>query len=180
MTTLPWLIVNTGSRNCKLTLLDASGTVLQRWMREGDNSPGQIADWLADVKAPVAYTAHRLVNGGNELTAPGWWSPELEDALALLDALAPLHNPVARRWAAACAERWPGTQHCLIPDYGFFHDLPDIARTLPLPAPLCRTLGLRHYGFHGLAHAGLWRQLADCDPVSARGRVVTTRPPGAF
>lgn len=173
MTTLPWLIVNTGSRNCKLTLLEASGKVLQRWMREGENSPDQITAWLADVKTPVALTAHRLVNGGDKLTAPDWWSPALGEALVPLDALAPLHNPVARRWATACAERWPGAQHCLIPDNGFFHGLPDIARTLPLPAPLCRAFGLHHYGFHGLAHAGLWRQLADCDSVSAQGRVVT-------
>ncbi|HET8731051.1 MAG TPA: hypothetical protein VFM34_08090, partial [Moraxellaceae bacterium] len=171
--TLAWLIVNTGSRNCKLTLLEASGKVLQRWIREGDDSPGQITAWLADVKVPVAFTVHRLVNGGDKLTAPGWWSPALDAALAPLDALAPLHNPAARRWAAACAQRWPGAQHCLIPDNGFFHDLPDIARTLPLPAPLCRRFGLHHYGFHGLAHAGLWRQLADCDRVAARGRVVT-------
>lgn len=168
-----WLLVNTGSRNCKLTQMAPDGTVRQRWLLEGKALLEPPADWLARLGVPLALTAHRLVHGGPELSSPAWWSPALDEALAPLDALAPLHNPPARRWASACAGLWPDARHCLIPDTGFFTALPPLARTLPLPSHLRDCLHLYHYGFHGLAHASLWRQLAACDPASARGRVIT-------
>lgn len=167
------LVVNTGSRTCKVTLCNAAGVVQQRWLLEGAELPASPGAWLQHLDAPVVRTVHRLVHGGEQVTAPTPWSADLDHALAPLDALAPLHNPQARDWARACAARWPDAEHCVIPDTGFFRSLPSLARTLPLPANLCSQYGLHRYGFHGLAHSALWRGLAERDERTASGRVIT-------
>lgn len=167
------LLINTGSRNCKLTLLDATGATVQKWQLEGQALPGAPQAWLASLDTPVNLTVHRLVHGGTVLAEPAWWSPALDQALAPLDALAPLHNPPARGWAQACARRWPQARHCLIPDTGLFSALPAVTRTLPLPRALREQYQLCRYGFHGLAHSSLSRQLFRQEPALAQGRVIT-------
>jgi len=173
MTSTWTLLVNTGSRTCKVTLCDGSGEVQQRWLLEGDNLPPSPETWLEELKVPILRTVHRLVHGGELVKGPVYWSTLLDHALAPLDSLAPLHNPQARTWARACAARWPDAGHCLVPDTGFFSTLPELARALPLPASLCAQYGLHRYGFHGLAHSALWRQLDLLDPGPASGRVIT-------
>ncbi|MFZ5560190.1 MAG: acetate/propionate family kinase [Pseudomonadota bacterium] len=167
------LLVNTGSHTCKLVLCTPAGEVRQKWRLEGTTLPTSPRQWLHALEAPVIATVHRLVHGGDVLTAAASWSSSLDEALRPFDALAPLHNPQARQWARACALRWPDAQHCLVPDTGFFAQLPDVSRTLPLPSPMRARYGLHRYGFHGLAHSALWQQLQRQAPEVARGRVVT-------
>lgn len=173
MTSKWTLLVNTGSRTCKVTLYDDAGVVQQRWLLEGGELPSSPAEWLQGLHAPVMNTVHRLVHGGEQVTDAMQWSSALDHALAPLDALAPLHNPQARHWARACAERWPDAEHFFVPDTGFFSSLPALSRTLPLPGSLCLQYGLHRYGFHGLAHSALWQRLADLDARAASGRVIT-------
>lgn len=167
------LLVNTGSRTCKLTLCTATGETRQKWLLEGAGLPASPRQWLTSLDAPVSLTVHRLVHGGDVLTAPTLWTPELDAVLRPLDDLAPLHNPQAREWVSACARRWPEARHVLIPDTGFFADLPEITHTLPLPARLRTHYRLRRYGFHGLAHHSLWQRLRELAPEAAHGRVIT-------
>ncbi|NQD37972.1 acetate/propionate family kinase [Permianibacter sp. IMCC34836] len=117
--------------------------------------------------------AHRLVHGGDWLTGPRWYRPEQQAQLDALDALAPLHNPKARQWLGHTQQRWPAAQQALVPDTGFFHQLPAVAKQLPLPRAITERFQLRRYGFHGLAHQALWRALQDASPDLAAGRVIT-------
>lgn len=173
MTSSWTLLVNTGSRTCKVTLCDDAGAAQQQWLLEGAGLPASPEPWLQNLQVPVVRTVHRLVQGGDRVAAATRWSTALDSALAPLDSLAPLHNPQARAWARACAGRWPTAGHCFIPDTGFFASLPVPARTLALPASLCDRYGLHRYGFHGLAHSSLWRRLAELDGRAASGRVIT-------
>jgi acetate kinase len=173
MNTMLNLLVNTGSRTCKLTLCTATGENRQRWLLEGADLPASPRQWLTSLDVPVDLTVHRLVHGGDVLTTPAPWTPELDVALRSFDELAPLHNPQARQWARACAQCWPAAHHILIPDTGFFADLPEVASTLPLPVQLRTRYRLRRHGFHGLAHHSLWQQLHELSPDVAQGRVVT-------
>ncbi|MBI2379511.1 MAG: acetate/propionate family kinase [Gammaproteobacteria bacterium] len=170
------LVVNTGSRSVKLTLYGpgAQGNAA-RWHAELDqpselDAPEAALAALAD---GVRYTVQRLVHGGERVPRPAWLTPALAFALPELAALAPLHNPRGLAWLRACRERWPQARHLLVPDTGFFHDLPESARRLPLPDALCARHGLRRYGFHGLAHESLWRALARLRPDLAAGRVLS-------
>lgn len=166
------LLVNVGSRSVKLTLLSACGERVALPVQEGCASASN-PDSLSALPDDVTLTIHRLVHGGDVLREPMLATPALDAALAPLDALAPLHNPPARRWLAACATRWPAARHVLIPDSALYHELPEMARLLPLPQGLCAREGLHRIGFHGLAHAGLQRALAGLDPARADGRVIT-------
>jgi acetate kinase len=57
-------------------------------------------------------------------------------------------------------------------DTAFHHELPLVARLLPIPRRY-EAKGLRRYGFHGLSYAFLMTELARLDgPEVARGRVI--------
>lgn len=164
------LLVNVGSRSVKLTLMAACGAISALPVQEGCISDPTS---LAALPDEVTLTIHRLVHGGHVVREAMLVTPALEATLAPLDALAPLHNPPTRRWLAACITRWPSARHMLVPDSARFHNLPEMARLLPLPQALCTQEGLHRIGFHGLAHAGLQRALSLHDPVRAEGRVIT-------
>jgi len=173
MTTI--LVVNCGSRSIRLAAyrVDASGiNVIAR--AHADDLHGEQATTTMLERLPVPdVVAHRLVHGGDWLIGPCWYRPEQQAQLDALDALAPLHNPKTRRWLANTQQRWPEALQALVPDTGFFHQLPAVAKHLPLPKAISERFQLRRYGFHGLAHQALWRALRDARPDLAAGRVIT-------
>ncbi|MEX2489079.1 MAG: hypothetical protein WD356_06065 [Pseudomonadales bacterium] len=160
------LTVNTGSSSVKLGLycvpdsgepprIGASSLSittlvpalsLQRFLAEHGVEPSD-----------VIAVSHRIVHGGNVVTRAVCLDEPLEARLDRLTSLAPLHNPVAFEWLRCC-RRFFGTdcRQILVPDTGFFHDLPEVARDYALPAALTRRYPLRRYGFHGLAHQAMW------------------------
>jgi acetate kinase len=85
------------------------------------------------------------------------------EAIAALSELAPLHNPVALRWIDAARKTCgAGVTHVAAFDTAFFATLPRVAAEYALPADFGVELGVRRYGFHGLAHQAMserWRQL---------------------
>lgn len=113
---------------------------------------------------------HRIVHGGEHVDAR-----ELDDALlAELDALAPfapLHQPGALALARAARRRWPQARHGVAFDTAFHAHLAPWSRRLPIPADWA-ALGLRRFGFHGLAFASALRQVAATAPSIGRDRVV--------
>jgi acetate kinase len=57
-------------------------------------------------------------------------------------------------------------------DTAFHHDLPAVARLLPIPRRF-EAKGVRRYGFHGLSYAFLMGELARlAGPEAARGRII--------
>ncbi|MGY1731598.1 hypothetical protein ACI798_08750 [Geodermatophilus sp. SYSU D01045] len=110
----------------------------------------EVADVLARRGLHPHVVAHRVVHGSRLLTGPRRADPALVDRLRAEAHLDPLHLP--RQLAVLDEARtcWPGAEVVLVPDDGFFADLPDEAVTLPLPAD-ARAAGLRRWGFHGLA-----------------------------
>jgi acetate kinase len=57
-------------------------------------------------------------------------------------------------------------------DTAFHHDLPRVARLLPIPRRY-EAQGVRRYGFHGLSYAFLMAELARLgDPAATTGRVI--------
>src|SRR5437762_1897228 len=68
----------------------------------------------------------------------------------------------------------PDTRAILVrpPDSAFQHDLPRVARIIPIPRRY-EAAGVRRYGFHGLSYAYLMEELARAaGPEAAAGRVV--------
>jgi acetate kinase len=72
----------------------------------------------------------------------------------------------------AFQRRFPRLPQVACFDTAFHHDLPRVARLLPIPRRY-EAEGVRRYGFHGLSYAFLMGELARLgDPAAARGRVV--------
>lgn len=115
---------------------------------------GAIADVLQETGTPDAV-GHRIVFGG-ERDAPEQVTPELIQLLDDLQSLDPLHAPGALAVMREAMVLLPNAAHVACFDTAFFHDLPRIARTLPLPSDGAL---LRRYGFHGLSYEHVSRVL---------------------
>ena len=120
--------------------------------------------------SPPALIAHRIVHGGERADA------EFLDASAVesLRALAPfasLHQGPALELVASAMERWPTARHVGVFDTTWHRGLPPRASTLPLSVKL-RSLGLRRFGFHGIAFQSAFAKLCESQPSARDERVV--------
>jgi acetate kinase len=126
-----------------------------------------LAAFLDEGPAPTVV-AHRIVHGG---TAPPTTRRLDAATIAAIDRaspLAPLHNPASLAWVKACEQRLPGTPAVAVFDSGFFAELPAVAATYALPAPLRQRWNLRRLGFHGLAHRSMFEALRTVSTRHAR------------
>ena len=87
----------------------------------------------------VTAAAHRIVHGGAHFTATTHLTAESERAIGELSHLAPLHNPRALRWIAACrAVLGDEVLQVGVFDTAFTAHLPAVAATYALPREICR------------------------------------------
>jgi len=154
------LAVNTGSSSVRLSWFDRR-TPLGHQRLEGKPPPEET---LRALGVEPDLVVHRVVHGGTELTAPVEIDGRVEAIIEKLVPLAPLHQPVGLLWIRAARSVFPRARMMAVLDTAFFATLPEEARHYGLPP----SLGVRRYGFHGLAHAAMWRGLG-----RARGRAIT-------
>jgi acetate kinase len=84
----------------------------------------------------------------------------------------PEHLPDEILLIEAFQRRFPHLPQVACFDTAFHHDLPRVARLLPIPRRY-EAQGVRRYGFHGLSYTFLMGELARLDGAdAARGRVV--------
>jgi acetate kinase len=122
---------------------------------------------------------HRIVHGG-QLNRSCRIDAAVEREIAERAPLAPLHNPAALQWLRACRQRLGGqVPQIAVFDTAFYADLPQVAATYPLPHELCREHDLRRYGFHGIAHAAMWRRWTSLRPDLSQGGNVISLQLGA-
>lgn len=112
-----------------------------------DPVAGGVSD-LSDLKA----VGHRVVHGGTRFTEAVWIDAAVLAEVERCVPLAPLHNPPNLAGIRACQQRLPGVPQVAVFDTAFHQTLPPAAYTYALPQELCRTYGLRRYGFHGSSH----------------------------
>lgn len=178
------MTVNSGSTSVKLAAFaapqDAQGTgtpqAIARERHDGVELPAPelLRAFLARLERAPVLVAHRVVHGGTRFTAPTRLDESTEATLAALVELAPLHNPAALRWLEAARSSCPAATHVAVFDTAFFAQLPRVAAEYALPAALGTALGVRRYGFHGLAHEAMWRRFAQLRPDLERGgRLIT-------
>jgi acetate kinase len=103
----------------------------------------------------------RVVHGGARLTAPALVTPEVLEILKAVEPLAPLHNPIDVAVLETLGRALPGLPTVAVFDTAFHASLPEVARTYALPADVCARHGLRRFGFHGISHAYVSRQLLE-------------------
>jgi acetate kinase len=167
------LVVNAGSSSLKLALLDGAGevvdaTTLDRW--SGDDETTDIRTFV-DRLPGVDAVGHRIVHGGPELTGPVLLDRTVRDRIAGLAELAPLHQPRGVAGIDAVSTVLPKLPAVACFDTAFHHHLPPAAATYALPKDWNERWGLRRYGFHGLSHAHIARQVAET--VGPERRIVS-------
>ena len=159
----PVLVVNAGSATLKLALLGGGEDPLAA-ATEPMPPPDAVEDalkaFLADAPEPVA-SGHRVVHGGEAFGAPVVVDDAVEECLARLAELAPLHTPPALRALRATRHLLPAVPAVACFDTAFHAGLPTAAATYAVPAEWRRRWGLRRFGFHGLSHGWAARRVAE-------------------
>ena len=120
----------------------------------------------------LAAVGHRIVHGGPNLWQPQWFTPELMAELKRISPWDPNHLPAEISLIEAFGRQCPDLPQVACFDTAFHHDLPRVARMLPLPRRL-EAEGVRRYGFHGLSFTYLMQELARiAGPDAAHGRMI--------
>jgi acetate kinase len=180
------MTVNTGSTSVKLAAFRPAAAAgearapprrlaAQHLTAGGLDPAAALRGFLAQLEDRPETVVHRVVHGGTRFTGPTLLDEDARRALADLSDLAPLHNPVALRWIDAAREACgAGVTHVAAFDTSFFTTLPRVAAEYALPPDLGTELGIRRYGFHGLAHEAMWRRWCELEPqLPDGGRLIT-------
>lgn len=139
-----------------------------------DACVGPLVDWLERNMSDHAVVAvgHRVVHGGRRYTQPQQVTTDLLGELHRLSPYDPEHLPAEIGLIEAFGRRYPAVPHVACFDTAFHHDLPRVARLLPIPRRY-DAVGVQRYGFHGLSYAYLMDELARLDGrEAAEGRVI--------
>ena len=97
---------------------------------------------------------------------------EMVDELRRFSPFDPDHLPEEILLAEAFHRRFPDLPQVACFDTAFHHDLPRVARLLPIPRRY-EAQGVRRYGFHGLSYAFLMGELARlAGTEAAQGRII--------
>ena len=133
-----------------------------------------LMDWVMErfEEDGLAAIGHRVVHGGPKYWEPQRITPGVIKELHQLSAFDPEHLPEEILLTEAFHRRFPDLPQIACFDTAFHHDLPQVARLLPVPRRYVAK-GVRRYGFHGLSCAYLLEELARLEgEQAARGRVV--------
>ena len=133
-----------------------------------------LMEWIQAKIEPGALTAvgHRVVHGGPKYWEPQRITPEVIAELIQLSPFDPEHLPEEILLTEAFHRRFPDLPQFACFDTAFHHDLPRVARLLPIPRRF-DAKGIRRYGFHGLSYAYLMEELTRLgDPAAKKGRVI--------
>ena len=173
------LTINAGSTSVKLALFEMDAS--HRLMRVRTESHASQEDPRTALEAfkgahPSALTAiaHRVVHGGERFSGPVVLDAAAVAAIEELSALAPLHNPLALRWIKVACELWSQVPQVAAFDTSLFKDLPRVAAEYALPPSWGTAMGVRRYGFHGLAHQDMLESWCRLYPeLEHGGRLIT-------
>jgi acetate kinase len=146
--------------------------------RPGDAEPLVVQDRVADhsegferifaafetAGEPIGKLAgigHRVVHGGDRLTAPILVDDDTIRAIADQVPLAPLHNPSNLLGIRIAIASFPDTPQVAVFDTAFHQTMPPRAWRYALPRDLAAELRIRRYGFHGTSQAYVSRKAAE-------------------
>ena len=110
--------------------------------------------------ARLVAVGHRVVHGGSEYRDPVVVDDDVEDAIARIVPLAPLHNPAALLGIREMRRLLPSVPQVAVFDTAFHAGMPAEAYTYALPVDVARAHRLRKYGFHGTSYAYVTRRAA--------------------
>ena len=114
---------------------------------------------------------HRMVHGGEKFNKSVRLTPEVMEAFAACNDLAPLHNPANIKGVNAVKALLPNIPQVGVFDTAFHQTMPDYAYMYALPYNLYKEYGVRRYGFHGTSHRYVSQRVCEflgCKPEGKR------------
>ncbi|MCR5849832.1 MAG: acetate kinase [Bacteroidaceae bacterium] len=114
---------------------------------------------------------HRMVHGGEKFNKSVRLTPEVMEAFAACNDLAPLHNPANIKGVNAVKALLPDIPQVGVFDTAFHQTMPDYAYMYALPYNLYKEYGVRRYGFHGTSHRYVSQRVCEflgCKPEDKR------------
>lgn len=135
---------------------------------------GLLMDWVQGrvERRELVAVGHRVVHGGPRYWKPQRITPEMMAELRQLSMFDPEHLPEEILLTEAFHRRYPDLMQIACFDTAFHHDMPRVARLLPIPRRY-DAKGVQRFGFHGLSCAYLMEELARVAGArAAKGRVV--------
>jgi acetate kinase len=165
------LVINSGSSSVKYQVIDPGrgARVGGGIVEEVDDHEAAVRDVVAEIDRlgePIAAIGHRVVHGGDRFSEPVLIDDDVEEAIAALVPLAPLHNPANLAGIRAARKAWPMVAQVAVFDTAFHRTLPAAAYRYAVPTEWYEQHGVRRYGFHGTSH----------DDVSSSAARVLGRP----
>ncbi|HEY5695750.1 MAG TPA: acetate/propionate family kinase [Candidatus Saccharimonadales bacterium] len=120
----------------------------------------------------LAAVGHRLVHGGPFFYESRIVTADILQTLHGMTIFDPLHLPNEIELIKTCMQVFSRVPQVACFDTAFHHNLPTVARLLPLPR-MYEAKGLRRYGFHGLSCTYILSELERIAGVeTAAGRVI--------
>ena len=117
---------------------------------------------------------HRMVHGGEKFNQSVRLTPEVMEAFAACNDLAPLHNPANIKGVNAVSALLPNIPQVGVFDTAFHQTMPDYAYMYALPYELYSKYGVRRYGFHGTSHRYVSQRVCEFLGCEAQGKKIIT------
>ena len=128
---------------------------------------------LSDLKELDAV-GHRMVHGGEKFNKSVVLTPEVMEAFAACNDLAPLHNPANIKGVEAVKALLPEIPQVGVFDTAFHQTMPDYAYMYALPHDLYVKYGVRRYGFHGTSHRYVSQRVCQFLGIKPDGKRIIT------
>lgn len=160
---LTGMVERLGSSDARLRTLMQGGTAEEEQLGSVRHSEalGSVFDVL-ERRLPgsqIVGVGHRIVHGGADLVEPVRITPKIVAALTAMVPLAPLHQPHGLAGIAAVKTRFSKAVQVACFDTAFHAGKPLIHEIMALPRRFF-DLGLRRFGFHGIACESICHSLA--------------------
>ena len=104
----------------------------------------------------IDFIVHRVVHGG-DLKKPSKINETTKAKIKEFSEFAPLHNPKQLMVIELC-EKYKKTQYAVF-DTMFFAEIPDATKFYAIPKEITKKYEIQRYGFHGLSHKFVSRDL---------------------
>ncbi len=117
---------------------------------------------------------HRMVHGGERFNESVLLTPEVMEAFAACNDLAPLHNPANIKGVNAVSALLPEIPQVGVFDTAFHQTMPDYAYMYAIPYELYEKYGVRRYGFHGTSHRYVSQRVCEFLGCEAEGKKIIT------
>jgi len=152
------LVFNVGSSSVKYSLFEELNLLKSgnyERLKTKDDYKDSVKKIFEEVKN-VDFIVHRVVHGG-DLKKPSKITKEVKEKIKEFSEFAPLHNPKQLMVIEIC-EEYKKSQYVVF-DTMFFSQIPEVAETYAIPKEVTDKYEIKRYGFHGLSHAYVSKNL---------------------